>query len=84
MQGVEIYRYTGPGALPQRAPIAVQSASWAGIPGHGRRHHLLTVYATINYTLTNHPIKSSVKNIGGHFCLYYMCTTKIVHYKIVQ
>ena len=23
----------GPGALPQRAPIAVQSASWAGIPG---------------------------------------------------
>jgi len=24
---------SGPGALPQRAPIAVQSASWAGIPG---------------------------------------------------
>ena len=23
----------GPGALPQRAPIAVQSASWVGIPG---------------------------------------------------
>ena len=23
----------GPGALPQRAPIAVQGASWAGIPG---------------------------------------------------